>query len=402
MGSRELLLTLVTSAETVRRFLRGPEIEEHSNITDPEDLRRLLPDRYGRDLLPRVPDRIAFDQRSGLLACQLVVSLDRLPGGFIGIPIGTKALMGALCAPFCNLNGFPVPRFASQPFMVWEHRQLYRLITGALLHQNLAHLTSNLSVLAHSGSRLEAQVGSPAFAALVGSLTLSASTLEVLYSRIAYKRLDDWHGYFLTTSVGASGLAFAIQVMDDHRRGGLVSLLEVATIPVQFRCWLQLLLAQFMLPDAHVGFTGHLCGIFAGLLHVYLPKAVKQLHQLHRRHREQRHEQQLGQQQTWLQRRLADATAKPAARVHQQEDACNSWSDLQIHAVFALVSLGGHQLLRMLQKRLRRRAGHGMGHGIRATSRATLSNGFEATQLASLALQLPSRSRRSSSAGRFL
>lgn len=61
--------------------------------------------------------------------------------------------------------------------------------------------------------------------------------------------------------------------MDDHRRGGLVSLLEVATIPVQFRCWLQLLLAQFMLPDAHVGFTGHLCGIFAGLLHVYLPKA---------------------------------------------------------------------------------------------------------------------------------
>lgn len=178
MGSRELLLTLVTSAETVRRFLRGPEIEEHSNITDPEDLRRLLPDRYGRDLLPRVPDRIAFDQRSGLLACQLVVSLDRLPGGFIGIPIGTKALMGALCAPFCNLNGFPVPRFASQPFMVWEHRQLYRLITGALLHQNLAHLTSNLSVLAHSGSRLEAQVGSPAFAALVGSLTLSASTLE--------------------------------------------------------------------------------------------------------------------------------------------------------------------------------------------------------------------------------
>ncbi|KAL3147379.1 hypothetical protein ABBQ32_002858 [Trebouxia sp. C0010 RCD-2024] len=212
MGSRELLLTLVTSAEALRRFLHGPDVEEHLGVTNPEDLRRLLPDRYGRDSLPRVPDRLAFDQRSDLLVCQLIVSLDRLPGGFIGIPVGTKALMGALCAPFCNLNGFSVPRFASQSFMVWEHRQLYRLITGALLHHNLAHLTSNLSVLAHSGSRLEAQVGSPAFAALVGSLTLSSRTLEVLYSRIAYKRLDDWHGYFLTTNVGASGLAFAIQV----------------------------------------------------------------------------------------------------------------------------------------------------------------------------------------------
>lgn len=63
------------------------------------------------------------------------------------------------------------------------------------------------------------------------------------------------------------------QVMHDHKRAGVVSFLEVAAIPVQFRCWLQLLLAQIMLPDAGVSFTGHLCGIFAGLLHVYLPKA---------------------------------------------------------------------------------------------------------------------------------
>ena len=68
------------------------------------------------------------------------------------------------------------------------------------------------------------------------------------------------------------------QVMDDHKRFGLVSLLEVAAIPVQFRCWPQLLLAQMMLPATHVSFTGHLCGIFAGLLHIYLPKAGIPLH----------------------------------------------------------------------------------------------------------------------------
>lgn len=66
--------------------------------------------------------------------------------------------------------------------------------------------------------------------------------------------------------------------MDDHKEVGLVNLLEVAAIPVQFRCWPELLLAQIMLPHAHVSFTGHLCGIFAGLLHVYLPKAGTALH----------------------------------------------------------------------------------------------------------------------------
>lgn len=395
MASRDLLLTLVTGADALRQFLRNPETDEHLGVTDPEELRRLLPSRYGNDVHPRVPGRPALDQRSGLLLCKLVLCLDRLPGGFLGIPIGTKVLMGALCAPFLNLHGFPVPKFASQPFMVWEHRQLYRLITAALLHENLAHLTGNLSSVASSGSSLEARVGSPAFAALVGSLTLSSSALEVLYSRIAYKGFDDWHGYFLKTSLGASGLAFAIQVMDDHKEVGLVNLLEVAAIPVQFRCWPELLLAQIMLPHAHVSFTGHLCGILAGLLHVYLPKAVKQLHQSHRRRCELRHEQQRRQHQSWLQRRLADASAKPANTVHDEEDA--SWSELRVHAVCALVSLGGHQLLRMLQKRLRSRHGH--GHGRPPNSTLTLRNGVITTQHASYAFRLPSRS---SNAGSFL
>ena len=65
------------------------------------------------------------------------------------------------------------------------------------------------------------------------------------------------------------------QVMDDHKRTGLISFIQVANIPipVQFSCWPQLLLSQILLPQANVSFTGHLCGIFAGLLHVFLPKA---------------------------------------------------------------------------------------------------------------------------------
>lgn len=62
------------------------------------------------------------------------------------------------------------------------------------------------------------------------------------------------------------------QVLDDHKRNGFIEVANIP-IPVQFSCWPQLLLSQILLPQANVSFTGHLCGIFAGLLHVFLPKA---------------------------------------------------------------------------------------------------------------------------------
>ena len=119
MESADLLLTLVTGAEALRQFLRSPEADELEGVTDPERLRTSLPHRYRRDVHPRVPDRPEVNQRSGLLLCKLVVAVDQQPGGFQGIPVGTKLLMAALCGPFCNPHGFSVPRLASQPFMVW-------------------------------------------------------------------------------------------------------------------------------------------------------------------------------------------------------------------------------------------------------------------------------------------
>lgn len=68
------------------------------------------------------------------------------------------------------------------------------------------------------------------------------------------------------------------QVVDDHSRSGYLKFVQVATIPVQFSCWPQLLLSQILLPQTSVSFAGHLCGIVAGLLHVFLPKAGTSYH----------------------------------------------------------------------------------------------------------------------------
>lgn len=42
-------------------------------------------------------------------------------------------------------------------------------------------------------------------------------------------------------------------------------------IPAKFSCWANLAVTQLLVPQASL--TGHLCGIVAGLAHMYIPKA---------------------------------------------------------------------------------------------------------------------------------
>jgi len=49
--------------------------------------------------------------------------------------------------------------------------------------------------------------------------------------------------------------------------------MNLTAIPVRFSCWSNLVVTQALLSCDHVSFKGHLSGILAGLLHVFLPKA---------------------------------------------------------------------------------------------------------------------------------
>ena len=42
-------------------------------------------------------------------------------------------------------------------------------------------------------------------------------------------------------------------------------------VPLQYMCWVNLLYNQLVMPQA--SFSGHMSGILAGLVHVFLPKA---------------------------------------------------------------------------------------------------------------------------------
>ena len=64
-----------------------------------------------------------------------------------------------------------------------------------------------------------------------------------------------------------------LQVVADHMRGGTVSVFGISglEVPAKFSCWISLAVTQILVPQA--SFTGHLCGVLAGLMHVYIPKA---------------------------------------------------------------------------------------------------------------------------------
>lgn len=114
-----------------------------------------------------------------ILISELAEAIDR--GAFRAFarsPCGTKWLLAAMCLPFCKAGGHAPGLYALQSFMIWEHRELYRLFTSTFLHQDVSHLLSNLNALNHDGSFLEATSGAAVFTAATASLTASSSALS--------------------------------------------------------------------------------------------------------------------------------------------------------------------------------------------------------------------------------
>lgn len=339
----ELILVLWAAIKGVQQFVNTADGTAQQHFD-----RRQLVRQYQEGTQPKVPTTPQPTQGSALLVLQLWLSIENSLGGIPEIPNGTKLLLAANCLPFLNRTGFSLPIFGHQPFMIWEHKQLYRLVTSTFLHSDLKHLVANLGSLVQSGSWLEAKSGVTKFAASVTSLGLAASFLDALYSRICYQQLGDKQGYFLQTSVGASGLCFGLQVVANYTQQGAASVMNLTTIPVRFSCWSHLVVTQALLSCDHVSFKGHLSGILAGLLHVFLPKAAKQLHSASRGQK-----QQPSQHQPW--HSCLSAHTRSQSPVIEEV----KWSDLPVHAVCAVLAVGGHQLLRIVRKRRQRGAAGG-------------------------------------------
>lgn len=125
----------------------------------------------------------------------------------------------------------------------------------------------------YKGVTLESALGSEYFLALVVYLSITAHTLYVLIALVAH-RLGITSALMNRCVVGFSGVIFGLKVVinSDQRYTDRATRVFGISLPGGGAPWAELLLASALMPN--VSFLGHLTGILAGLIYVYLPREV--------------------------------------------------------------------------------------------------------------------------------
>lgn len=148
----------------------------------------------------------------------------------------------------------------------------YRLLTSCMIHASDLHVILNSSSLLYKGVALESSMGPFVFLSLVVYLALTSHALYVLLAFMANKvgisSLMD------RCVVGFSSVLFGLKVIlnTNPRYGRRADQIFGFRLPGGTAPWTELFLASFLMP--RVSFLGHLCGILAGLIYVFLSARI--------------------------------------------------------------------------------------------------------------------------------
>lgn len=296
----------------------------------------------------KVPAAFSATTSFWILLVELVrTSLDATDGGTHSLPPVTTALATLNVAAYLKPGGWYMRNVALSPYMVVGQRQLYRLAGCALVHVNAEHLLSNMVGLLGYGSRLEQRQGSGKFAGTVVMLTFAAHGMVVAAAALAHKLGLGSQGYYYATgSVGFSAIAFGLQVLDGYARGGEVAAFGCRA-PAKYGCWINFAAASALVPGASM--PGHAAGIAAGLMMVFVPKAVYDIARILRLDSGYRGGRITGG-------RISEASSSsprgqqehgnPLRSAWRSSGVC--WSDLMVHAACAGLAVVSALLTRRL------------------------------------------------------
>ncbi|KAG7668501.1 hypothetical protein Ndes2437B_g06912 [Nannochloris sp. 'desiccata'] len=159
-----------------------------------------------------------------------------------------------------------------QPAKILFGGQWSRLLWSPFLHQDDLHLYYNMASLLWKGSIIEPFMGSLGFAALILELLLLTG---LIYVGIAAGAVSTglWFGKraFNSCAVGFSGVLFGLKVVLNAHSPGWSSIAGF-NLPTKYAAWAELVLISIITPES--SFLGHLSGIFAGLVHIYIISRV--------------------------------------------------------------------------------------------------------------------------------
>lgn len=144
-----------------------------------------------------------------------------------------------------------------------------RILLSPFLHADDYHLYYNMTSFLWKGYQLEQLYGSEHFALVIGALAMLTQAIYLALAVVADAVLG-W-GWSNECAVGFSGVLFALKMILNIDSSGNTYLYGIS-VPTKHAAWAELILIHLLVPNA--SFVGHLAGIIAGLLFVYVERKL--------------------------------------------------------------------------------------------------------------------------------
>lgn len=133
------------------------------------------------------------------------------------------------------------------------------------------HIFYNMLSLLWKGVQLETLMGSKEFALMVAALLGMSQGIMLSLAKSLLLFFDYETPYYRQYAVGFSGVLFGMKVVLNSVSDGSTNVYGVE-VPSSHAAWAELILVQMFVPEA--SFLGHLSGILAGLLYLWLRNSL--------------------------------------------------------------------------------------------------------------------------------
>ncbi|GJN06339.1 hypothetical protein PR202_ga24061 [Eleusine coracana subsp. coracana] len=205
-----------------------------------------------------------------LLALQVLLEYGRV--GATRPPV-TAALLAANALVYLRPGALhellpSLTRISFSPHLIIEYGDWMRFFLSPFYHLSETHLFYNMTSLLWKGIQLETSMGSAEFASMVAALLGLSQGITLLLSK-GLLLLGDDTSYF-SHAAGFSGVLFGMKVVLNAWSDDFVYL-HGMVIPSKYAAWAELILIQAFIPDT--SFIGHLGGILAGLVYLWLKRS---------------------------------------------------------------------------------------------------------------------------------
>lgn len=186
------------------------------------------------------------------------------------LPLATAGTIGLCCSVYVSqiVLDVNVRLFTMCPRLVLHLHEYYRVVTSCFFHGSLMHIGMNMLSTAAISTMIERRFGTLSYVMTCLWAIFTTGTLNCIFA-VAVQVLLGKDDLVYQHSLGFSGIMFHLLVLESnltpHASRSVFGFMHV---PSWAYPAVMLVVMQVMIPG-NISFTGHLCGMLSGTLHLY-------------------------------------------------------------------------------------------------------------------------------------